>query len=223
MKQTKTMTRRQFLLGAAGATVAVGSGLAYFGLRQPEIEFATASCTTVANGGKVLIAYASQYGTTSEVATAVGDVFCQSSLTVDVKSIADVNDITPYQAVIIGAPIHSGAWKPEAVTFVETHQAALSKIPVAYFLTSMMLGLTENTPEVRQEVAGYLDEVLEKMPAIKPIDIGLFAGALDYSKMSYAMRVLYRAFSEDDTDGDYRDWDAIQAWATEVQSKLLTS
>ncbi|MDJ0753576.1 MAG: flavodoxin domain-containing protein [Ardenticatenaceae bacterium] len=221
MKQTKVLTRRQFLIGAAGSTIVVGSGLAYLATRQPEIEFAAESCTAAGDGGKVLVAYASQYGSTSEVAAAIGDLFCERGAAVDVASIADINDLAPYQAVIIGSPIHSEVWTPEAVAFVETHQAVLSQIPVAYFLTCMTLGLAPDTPEIRDRVAGYLDPVRSQIPAVQPVDIGLFAGALDYSKMSYAMQLLYRGFAEDDTDGDYRDWDAIRAWAAEVQPKLL--
>lgn len=221
MTQTKPMTRRQFLKGAAGATVVAGGGLIYLAVRQPTIDFTETSCNIAGNGDKVLVAYASQYGSTSEVAAAIGEHYCERGLTVDVELMANIQDLTPYRAVIVGGPIQSEAWMPDAASFVETHQAALSKVPVAYFLTCMTLGLTEGTPEVRRTVAGYLDPVLEQVPTVKPVDIGLFAGALDYSKMSYAMRVLYRAFSEDDTDGDYRDWDAIKAWAIEAQSKLL--
>lgn len=220
-QQTKPMTRRQFLIGAAGATVVAGSGLAYLATRQPVIEFASASCNTTTNSSKVLVTYASQYGSTSEVAAVIGEVFCARGAAVDVKSIADVHDLTAYQSVIIGSPIQSEAWKPDAVTFVETHQAALSRVPVAYFLTCMTLGLAGDTPDVRQRVTGYLDPVREQIPAVQPVDLGLFAGALDYSKMSYAMQGLYRAFAENDTDGDYRDWDAIRAWAAEVHPKLL--
>lgn len=169
----------------------------------------------------MLVAYASQYGSTSEVAAAIGEVFCQQDTAVNVKPLAEIGDLTPYQAVIVGSPIRSEAWTPEAVAFVETHQATLSQMPVAYFLTCMTLGLASDTLEVRQRVAGYLDPVREQIPAVQPVDVGLFAGALDYGKMSYAMQGLYRAFAEDDTDGDYRDWDTIHAWAAEVQPKLL--
>ncbi len=221
MKQTKTITRRQFLVGAAGATVLAGGGLAYVATRQPVIEFATASCNAAGNSDKVLVAYASQYGSTSEVAAAVGEVFCEQGTAVDVKQLTNIHDLTPYQAVILGSPIRSEAWTPEAVAFVEAHQAALSQLPVAYFLTCMTLGLAGDTPEVRQRVAGYLDPVRAQIPAVQPVDVGLFAGALDYSKMSYAMQGLYRAFAEDDTDGDYRDWTAIRTWAAEVQPRLF--
>ena len=221
MNKKQTMTRRQFLIGAAGATVVAGSGLAYLATRQPTIEFATASCEAGNNGNKVLVAYASQYGSTSEVAAAIGQVFCEQETAVTVESIANIHDLSPYTAVILGSPIQSEAWKPEAVEFVEANQAALSQVPVAYFLTCMTLGLAGNTPEVRQRVATYLDPVREQITAVQPVDIGLFAGALDYSKMSLAMQGLYRAFAEDDTDGDYRDWATIRKWAADVQPKLV--
>lgn len=222
MKNKRTISRRQFLVGA-GATIVAGGGLAYVATRQPTINFATANYQAADSGKRVLVAYASQYGSTSEVATAIGEQLHQQGFSVDVLSTFDIQDLTPYQAAIIGAPIQSSAWKPEAVSFVDAQQAALSKIPVAYFATCMELGLSEDTPTLRQKIAGWLDPLIEQVPAVKPKDIGLFAGALDYKKMSYAMQVLYRAFSEDDTDGDYRDWAAIRAWASDVQPKLLAA
>ena len=224
MSHKQTITRRQFLTGAVGTTVVACSGLAVLAGRQPAIEFARSSCGAAAgNGDKVLVAYASQYGSTSEVAAAIGQVFCESGLVVDVETVANIHDLTPYQAVILGSPIQSEAWKPEAVAFIEMHRAALSHVPVAYFLTCMTLGLADDSPEVRHRVAGYLDPVREQIPEVQPVDVGLFAGALDYSKMSYAMQTLYRVFAEDDTDGDYRDWDAIRAWAKGIQPKLIAA
>jgi menaquinone-dependent protoporphyrinogen oxidase len=219
MNQTK-VSRRQFIKMVAGATVVAGGGLAYLAVRQPEIDFATAACAATSSGKKVLVAYASQYGSTSEVAAAIGEVFCGDGTAVDVLSIANVPDVAGYDAVVLGAPIQSEAWKPDAVTFVQTHAAALSRIPTAFFTTSMTLGLAGNRPEIRQQIDGHLDAVRAQFPAVQPVDVGHFAGALDYSKMSFAMAQLYRAFAEDDTDGDYRDWNAIRSWATAVQPKL---
>ena len=222
MTQAKKMSRRQFLLMAASTTVVAGGGLTYLAVRQPAIDFATIACNANSNGKKILVAYASQYGSTSEVAEAIGEVFCGAGTAVDVLSITNVTDLSGYDAVILGAPIQSEAWKPDAVTFVQTHEAALSRIPTAFFTTSMTLGLAGNRPEIRQQIDSHLDAVRAQFPAVQPVDVGHFAGALDYSKMSFAMAQLYRAFAEDDTDGDYRDWNAIRSWATAVQPKLLS-
>lgn len=88
---------------------------------------------------------------------------------------------------------------------------------MAYFV--VCLTMQEDTPEHRQEVSAYLDPVREKVPQIEPVDVGLFAGALDPGKLSLPFRLIMRAMKA--KPGDYRDWDAIRAWATALRPKLL--
>jgi menaquinone-dependent protoporphyrinogen oxidase len=168
----------------------------------------------------VLVTYASQFGSTGGVAAAIARTLCEDGVGAEARLVTNVTDLSAYRAVIVGAPVHSDAWMSEAVTFVETNQTLLSQLPVAYFLTCMTLGLT-NQPEARQKMAGVLEKVQNQVPDVIPLGKGLFAGALDYSKMSYAMRMMYQAFAEYDTDGDFRDWNAIRAWTDAVRPKLL--
>lgn len=46
----------------------------------------------------------------------------------------------------------------------------------------------------------------------------VFAGKLDKSKLSFPERALVFAFRA--ADGDFRDWDAIAAWAGEIADAL---
>jgi menaquinone-dependent protoporphyrinogen oxidase len=221
MRQQKRISRRQFLIGAAGVSILTCGGAGVLALRQPAIEFNELSCDQAASDqGKVLVTYASQFGSTGGVAAAIAQALCESGVAAEVKFVSNVTDLSAYRAVIVGAPVHADEWMPEAVTFVETNRNLLSRLPVAYFLTCMTLGLT-NQPEARQKMAGVLEKVQKQIPGVTPVDKGLFAGALDYSKMSYFMRVMYQTFAEDDTEGDFRDWNAIRAWTDAVRPKLL--
>lgn len=221
MSQQKRISRRQFLIGAAGVSILTCGGTGVLALRQPPIEFSELNCDQVASDqGKVLVTYASQFGSTGGVAAAIAQTLCEGGVAAEVRFVTNVTDPSAYRAVIVGAPVHSDEWMPEAVTFVETNRNLLSQLPVAYFLTCMTLGLT-NQPEARQKIAGVLEKVQKQVPEVTPVDKGLFAGALDYSKMSYFMRVMYQVFAEDDTDGDFRDWNAIRAWTDAVRPKLL--
>jgi menaquinone-dependent protoporphyrinogen oxidase len=105
------------------------------------------------------------------------------------------------------------------VKFVETHREALSRVPVAYFTVG--LTMKEDTEEHRREVAAYLDPVREAYPEVEPVDVGLFAGVLDYDKLNFATRLLMKAMKAE--AGDFRDWDAIRAWASAVYPKLLNA
>jgi len=107
-----------------------------------------------------------------------------------------------------------GRWLPEAVQFVGTHQETLSRIPVAYFLGCMTL--EDDTEENRRTVAAYLDTVRE---IVQPVDVGIFAGAMDYAKLPFVFRLMMKVMGT--PEGDYRDWEAIRAWADGLRPALL--
>jgi menaquinone-dependent protoporphyrinogen oxidase len=65
-----------------------------------------------------------------------------------------------------------------------------------------------------------MDPLLEAVPEIKPISIGTFAGALDYQNLSWLNKKIMK--SKGSPEGDFRDWDAIRAWAREpVYSRVI--
>jgi len=158
---------------------------------------------------RILVAYASGSGSTAEVAEAIGDVLESDDVPVDVLPAGDVEDVSPYSAVVLGSSIRLGRWLAPAIRFLETHQEALSEIPVAYFTTC--LTLATETEESRQKVLAYLEPVLELAPEVEPVALGLFAGSLDPSMQLVVAGGPY---------GDFRDWDAIRSWAEEIRPAL---
>ena len=90
----------------------------------------------------------------------------------------DVNDPSQYRAVVAGSAIQGGRWLPEAMQFIHTHQAALAQKPFAAFLVCMTLAMKND--KYREHVANWLKPV---RALVKPVSEGLFAGALDSSKV----------------------------------------
>jgi menaquinone-dependent protoporphyrinogen oxidase len=205
------ITRRRFLglLGGAGGAAAFGcSGLTVLGMQQPDIEFQRSSYGGEAMS-KVLVTYATKAGSTGEVADVIGQVLYEGGAVVNVKPVKEVNDLSGYSAVVVGSAIRMGRWLPEAVKFVEAHTEALAAIPVAYFQVSGFL--KNDTPENRQEAATYLDSV---RTLVKPASEGLFAGKMDYGRLSFLDRTIAKVVGS--LEGDWRDWDAIRAWAGDL-------
>ncbi|HUX75522.1 MAG TPA: flavodoxin domain-containing protein [Anaerolineae bacterium] len=220
MNKQPRINRRRFLKlagGAVGAGALACGGLATLGLRQPAIEFAEPSCGEEENiGDRILVAYASRAGSTGEVAGAIGEVLCDGGATVDVRLAKGVTDVGPYRAVVVGSAIYMGGWMSEAAKFVETHRDALSRVPVAYF--AVCLTMKDDTEENRRTVAAYLDPVREQVPQVQPADVGLFAGTLDYDKLPLLYRLIVKAMEQ--PEGDFRNWEAIRAWAGELVPHL---
>ena len=116
-----------------------------------------------------------------------------------------------YQGVVIGSAIYVGKWMPEAVDFVEKNRETRCQVPVAYFLVCMTMH--QPTDKNRAKVLSYMDPILKAVPEIKPVDVGTFAGALDYNNLSWLSTKILK--SKGSPEGDFRDWNTIRAWARE--------
>ena len=169
---------------------------------------------------KILVAYASRAGSTAGVAEAIGVTLAESGAQVEVRLMEDVKDLAPYRAVVAGSAIHGGKWLPEAMQFMRTHRAALAQKPFAAFLVCMTLAMP-GADKYRENVADWLEPVRAQ---VRPVSEGLFAGALDFSKipsfgdrLKFRLSVAFGVWSE----GDHRDWNAIRAWAESIRPLLL--
>jgi menaquinone-dependent protoporphyrinogen oxidase len=167
---------------------------------------------------KILVTYATRTGSTAGVAEAIGQTLAQNGAEVEVRPMAEVKEISAYDAVVAGSAIQSHLWLPEAMAFMNTHRAALARRPFAAFLVCMTLSMQNG--KYRSEVSRWLEPV---RAIVRPVSEGLFAGVLDISKipsfadrLKFRLSVLFGAWSE----GDHRDWEAIRAWATELRPKL---
>ena len=178
-----------------------------------EIVFPESSCEgEIKMNRKILIAYASEYGSTAGVAEAIGKELCNKGASVDVRLAKKVIHLSSYRGVILGSPIYKGKWMSAAVKFLEENSGMLSKIPVAYFVACMTM--QNPTEDNRQKALAYLDSVRQSVPQVKPLKIGLFAGALHYDKLSWLMSKILK--SKGLPEGDFRNWDIIRTWAAHL-------
>lgn len=174
------------------------------------------------NNSKILVAYASMYGTTAEVAKVIAETLQKESINiiVEAKPIKEIKNLEEYTAVIVGAPIRFDRWMSDAQMFVKNNKEILRTIPVAFFFTCMTLSQKSEKSERGAKI--YSDALYVLDPEIKPISVQGFAGAVDYSKISFFLRYILKIalFIKGAKPGDYRNWEEIKNWAKSLASKM---
>jgi len=162
------------------------------------------------NTKSILLAYASRFGSTQEVAETIASTLSEAGLEVDLQPMQEVKSLDRYDAVVLGAAIYTAKWNVVAHQFVSQHQDALTQLPVAIFT----LGPLSASEAAKRNSRRQLDSELAKYPWLKPVAVEIFAGKYDPSKpgLNFFERFLPAR--------DYRNWDAIRAWANVLSAQL---
>jgi menaquinone-dependent protoporphyrinogen oxidase len=103
-----------------------------------------------------------------------------------------VEDLTPYDGIVIGGALCFGRWHEDAARLLARHWREL----------------VERPPESRVE----LDKALAKVPEVEPRSIADFGGVVDPAKLRFRLNRMPAS--------DVRDWGAIDEWADDVATTL---
>jgi menaquinone-dependent protoporphyrinogen oxidase len=172
----------------------------------------------------VLIAYDTIHGSTAEVAEYLGNELCDQGFRVDVLLAANADDISAYDAVIVGSALYGFSWLADAKQFLRDNQATLSQLPTAYFVVGA--SMYEDTPANREAVKrAFVDPVINQYPNITPLSVGTFGGAVNFDENKYnfiekiVLRIVglilgYR------NNADWRSWQAIENWGEDLAGIL---
>ena len=167
----------------------------------------------------ILVAYATRYGSTQEVAEAIAAALREHGLEVDLHPMRKVRTLEGYRAIVLGAPIYIGSLHKDAQRFLSQHHEALSERPVAVFA----LGPTHDDENERQGSRAQLDKELAKFPRLTPIALEMFGGKFDPAKLRFPDNLIARLPASplhNEPASDVRDWTVIRAWANNLAAKL---
>ena len=177
---------------------------------------------------KVVVVYASKTGFTKGIAEFIGEKLRQRGFQVDVTETHAAGDVRGYDAYVVGSALYMFHWAKEAKEFLSKNRAVLAGRPVWLF-SSGPVGTKATNPKGQDlldvSVSGP-KEIDELTRWVKPRDHKIFFGGLDGSKLKGSAGFFYRLATRSESaresmpEGDFRDWNVIEAWTNGIADAL---
>lgn len=155
---------------------------------------------------RVLVAYASKNGSTAEIAEAIGRELRLMGVDEHVLPVEQVEDVIPYDAVILGSAVYAWSWEKNAVKFAEENAEVLRKKPVWLF-SSGPLDWSAAEGDVR--------------PVRSARKIATLVGARGHITFGGKLPAETKGFlakyaKKEASRGDFRDFNQIRQWTDGV-------
>ena len=170
----------------------------------------------------VLVSFGTGEGQTATVAERIAERLAargHDPTVIDTSELPSDLAIADFDAVLVGSSIHVGEQHPAVTSFVTDNRDILDTRPTGFFQLS--LSSATDDPERRAEAAGYVETFLEKT-GWQPDRVGLFGGALRYSKYGFLKRLLMKRIAKEATgdtdtsrDYEYTDWQEVETFAND--------
>jgi menaquinone-dependent protoporphyrinogen oxidase len=160
---------------------------------------------------RVLIGYASRFGSTRDIAMRIADTIRTHGNEVDVRSVEKISDLDAYDAVVFGSGVYDGSWTAEATALMRRHAVVLAQKP-AWLFTVGSFG--DRHPIVGGLIKKEPKEIAEFEQMLHPRGYRVFAGVIDLDHWPAWGRLLFKALGGH--AGDNRQWSDIDSWAEEI-------
>jgi menaquinone-dependent protoporphyrinogen oxidase len=160
---------------------------------------------------RVLVGYASRYGATDGIAEQIAGTLTAAGHDTTLARLDEAGTMG-YDAFVLGSAIYMGNWLSAARRFVDANREALTSQPTWLFSS----GPIGDPPKPEGDPAGLTAIVA----AVQPREHRVFSGRLQKRRLNLVERAMASALKA--PNGDFRDWDAIRAWAEEIAAALET-
>jgi menaquinone-dependent protoporphyrinogen oxidase len=172
---------------------------------------------------KVLVVYASKYGSTKGIAERIAMGLNASGQEAAAVPVTAECSLDGYDAYVIGSAVYMGAWLKEARDLIQRDSALLSSRPVWLFSSGPLGTDTVDAQGRDMREAAVPKEIAEYMSAVHVREHRVFYGAFDHMKLSFSHRLVYAmpAAKKILPDGDFRDWVEIDGWARAIAEALV--
>ena len=158
---------------------------------------------------RVLIAYASKYGSVEEVASYVGAVLRDKGVACVVVPVGDVEDVSATTSSCSG---RASTWAgctvaPGGSCSGITRRSSICRSP------SSRWGRSATRRPRKEKVRPHLHRGLDRYPALEPAAVAILGGVIDPAKLSFPFSHM--------PAGDHRDWNEIRDFARSLASERV--
>jgi menaquinone-dependent protoporphyrinogen oxidase len=184
---------------------------------------------------KALIVYASRHGATQGIAERVRDVLKTSGVDAVVAAAEHAPDPKAYDAVVVGSAVYMGSWLKDGIEYLERTSSTLKTRPTWLFSSGPIPGSSKEQPKDEDRYGGALGpaegpgsggrkriELLADLIGVR--DHRIFQGAYDPNDppkaMSERLARMLPAVKNILPEGDFREWEVIEAWARDIAAEL---
>jgi menaquinone-dependent protoporphyrinogen oxidase len=187
------------------------------------VSISTESTNPTIPNMKVLVAYATVFGSTRAIAeriatrisTASHGDYTTTVLPVDAQPPPNISE---YDALIIGSCIHGQRWIKPARKFIKAHYKQFRSDPKPIWVFSV--GVPEAKPQWRYgREKAKVEKELRKNVSFKSHELLNGEWKAESTPPVTLCCFKWRRFDE---FGDYREWDVVDAWADSVLLQLQT-
>jgi menaquinone-dependent protoporphyrinogen oxidase len=164
----------------------------------------------------VLVGYATAHGSTRGIADRVAAGLDKAGLSVETRDLQTVDDAEAYAAFVLGSAVHGQSWLEPAKAFLRDNADVVGSRPVWIFSVGMPAALRGPWKRLAPKEKPV---IVESLPGELPYrDHRLFSGVIAPDQLPLTGRLLFRLVGG--RFGDYRDWDAVDAWTAGIAEEL---
>ena len=164
----------------------------------------------------VLVGYATAHGSTRGVAERLAAKLGEAGLKAEARSLERVDDADAYRAFVLGSAVHGQTWLDAAHDFVRDNLDVLGSRPVWIFSVGMPGALRGPWKRLAPKEKPVIVESLPRDLTFR--DHRLFSGVIARGHLPRTGRIMFHLVGG--RFGDYRDWDAVDRWASGIADEL---
>ena len=184
---------------------------------------------------RALIVYASRHGATAGIAKRIGEVLRSAEVEAVVAPASNQLDSRDFDAYIVGSGVYMGSWLNEGIEYLERNVETLKTRPTWLFSSGPLPSSTKERPLDEDRYGGALGPAegpgsggrkrIERVAELIGVrDHRILQGAYDPNDppkaISERLARMMPAVRDILPEGDFRQWDVIDAWAKEIAESI---